>query len=650
MMSERHLLIVDDNVATRYAMRRRLESHGYRVIEAGNGADGLALIEANGLDAVILDVNLPDMSGFDIARRLRAAPRTALLPVIHVSAASIDTRDIISGLDAGADAYLVHPIDPDVLLATLGTLLRVRDTETALKEREEHFREIFENISAPIVVVDSSLNIHNRNQAFSRLALDCTGDELDDCMVKDQDATLDIVREVIRNRGRWSGLLSMLGEESDRTTQWQVAPYRAPDLSFIFIEDVTERLHKQRSQEELLATVSQQLRAEVQERQRTEAQLLQASKMDSLGKLTGGIAHDFNNLLTSVMMSLELVIERVNSGKYEQIQRYAEGALQSAKTGSALTHRLLAFARQQPLAASSVDLNALVVSLEDFIRRSVGENVSLVLDLSPVPAIAHVDASQLESALINLVINARDALPEGGEIRISTQLLDVSGDAELTDGRYVAARVRDNGTGVAPEVLDKVFDPFFTTKPTGKGTGLGLSMLYGFAGQSGGIARMRSELGRFTEVTLWLPAGETLSEEVVADTPRAVAATAAHVLIVDDIAAVSVVLRETLLDAGYRCSTAESAESALEVLQADPSIDLLLTDIGLPRMNGKELAKHARAARPELPVLFMTGYAESAKNRVKFTEPGMDIMLKPFSTAELLGKVAMLLGRDEGAG
>ncbi|WP_092285867.1 response regulator [Halopseudomonas sabulinigri] len=650
MMSERHLLIVDDNAATRYAMRRRLESHGYRVIEAGNGADGLALIEANGLDAVILDVNLPDMSGFDIARRLRAAPRTALLPVIHVSAASIDTRDIISGLDAGADAYLVHPIDPDVLLATLGTLLRVRDTETALKEREEHFREIFENISAPIVVVDSSLNIHNRNQAFTRLALDCTGDELDDCMVKDQDATLDIVREVIRNRGRWSGLLSMLGEESDRTTQWQVAPYRAPDLSFIFIEDVTERLHKQRSQEELLATVSQQLRAEVQERQRTEAQLLQASKMDSLGKLTGGIAHDFNNLLTSVMMSLELVIERVNSGKYEQIQRYAEGALQSAKTGSALTHRLLAFARQQPLAASSVDLNALVVSLEDFIRRSVGENVSLVLDLSPVPAIAHVDASQLESALINLVINARDALPEGGEIRISTQLLDVSGDAELTDGRYVAARVRDNGTGVAPEVLDKVFDPFFTTKPTGKGTGLGLSMLYGFAGQSGGIARMRSELGRFTEVTLWLPAGETLSEEVVADTPRAVAATAAHVLIVDDIAAVSVVLRETLLDAGYRCSTAESAESALEVLQADPSIDLLLTDIGLPRMNGKELAKHARAARPELPVLFMTGYAESAKNRVKFTEPGMDIMLKPFSTAELLGKVAMLLGRDEGAG
>ena len=649
-MSERRLLVVDDNAATRYSIRRRLESHGYRVIEAGNGADGLALIEANGLDALILDVNLPDMSGFDIARRLRADPRTALLPVIHVSAASIDTRDIISGLDSGADAYLVHPIDPDVLLATLGTLLRVRDTETALKEREEHFREIFENISAPIVVVDSSLNIHNRNQAFTRLALDCTGDQLDDCLVKDQDATLDIVREVIRNRGRWSGLLSMLGEESDRTTQWQVAPYRAPDLSFIFIEDVTERLHKQRSQEELLATVSQQLRTEVKERQRTEAQLLHASKMDSLGKLTGGIAHDFNNLLTSVMMSLELVIERVNAGKYEQIQRYAEGALQSAKTGSALTHRLLAFARQQPLAARSVDLNALVVSLDDFIRRSVGENVSLVLDLSPVPAIAHVDASQLESALINLVINARDALPEGGEIRISTQLLDVSGDAELADGRYVAACVRDNGTGVAPELLDKVFDPFFTTKPTGKGTGLGLSMLYGFAGQSGGIARMRSELGRFTEVTLWLPAGETLPEEVAADTPRAVAASAAHVLIVDDIAAVSVVLRETLLGAGYRCSTAESAESALEILQADPSIDLLLTDIGFPRMNGKELAKHVRTARPELPVLFMTGYAESAKNRVKFTQPGMDIMLKPFSTTELLGKVAMLLGRDEGAG
>lgn len=642
-MSERCLLVVDDNAATRYSIRRRLESHGYRVLEAGNGEDGLALIDAHPLDALILDINLPDMSGFDIARRLRADPRTALLPVIHVSAASIDTRDIISGLDSGADAYLIHPIDPDVLLATLGTLLRVRDTEQALREREEHFREIFENISAPITVVDSSLNIHNRNQAFNRLALDCTSDELSDCMVPGQDSTLDIVRTTIAARGRWSGLLTMLGEDSDRVTQWQVAPYRAPDLSFIFIEDVTERLQKERNQEELLATVSHQLQTEVKERERTEAQLLHASKMDSLGKLTGGIAHDFNNLLTSVMMSLELVIERVNAGKYDQIQRYAEGALQSAKSGAALTHRLLAFARQQPLEAKSVDLNALVASLNDFIRRAIGENIELVLDLSPEPAIAHADHSQLESAIINLVINARDALLNGGEIRISTHVLEVEGDSELADGRYVAARVRDNGTGIAPELLDKVFDPFFTTKPSGKGTGLGLSMLYGFAGQSGGVARMRSEVGRFTEVTLLLPVGDKMPDEIKAEARSASTSAGGHILIVDDILAVSAALRETLIDAGYCCTLADSAEAALEILNDDHSIDLLLTDIGLPRMNGNELAEAARNARPELPVLFMTGYAESAKNRENFREPGMDIMLKPFSMNELLDKVGLLL-------
>jgi len=646
-MPKRCLLVVDDNAATRYSMRRRLESHAYRVFEAGNGADGLALIETQHLDALILDVNLPDMSGFDIARRLRADPRTALLPVIHVSAASIDTSDIISGLDSGADAYLVHPIDPDVLLATIGTLLRVRDTEQALKERNEHFREIFESISAPIAVVDSNFEIHNRNQAFTRLVIECTEDYLSDCVAEGQDELLAVVSERVSAMQRWSGTVNMQGRVGERVTQWQVAPYRAPDLAFIFIEDVTERLLKERNQEEQLASVSQQLQVEVKERERTEAQLLQAGKMDSLGKLTGGIAHDFNNLLTSVMMSLELIVERIEAGRPDQVQRYAESALQSAKSGAALTHRLLAFARQQPLESKAVDINALVVSLDDFIRRSVGEKVTLELNLSEEPVIAHADASQLESALINLIVNARDAMPNGGEISISTEVLTISNDAELKDGQYMAVRVRDNGIGIEPELLDRVFDPFFTTKSIGKGTGLGLSMLYGFAGQSGGAARLRSSLGQFTEVTLLLPAGVAAVEmhEVAEVTPPP-AARGGHILIVDDIVAVSAAIRETLVDAGYECVTADSAEGALELLKGDAPVDLLLTDIGLPRMNGRELAEAARFDRPQLPILFMTGYAESAKNRESFREAGVDIMLKPFSMKELLGKISQLLAQS----
>ncbi|QJD58389.1 response regulator [Pseudomonas sp. gcc21] len=642
-MTKRRLLVVDDNAATRYSIRRRLEAHGYQVLEAGNGADGLALIDEHPIDALILDINLPDMSGFDIARRLRFDPRTAVLPVIHVSAASIETSDIINGLESGADAYLVHPIDPDVLLATLGTLLRVRDTERALKEREEHFREIFENISAPIAVVDSSFQVHNKNRALSRLIASCPGDDISRCMADGQDELLETISARIKAGERWTGTATMRGPVSERITQWQVAPYRPPDLALVFIEDVTERLQKERNQEQQLATVSHQLQHEVKERERTEAQLLQAGKMDSLGKLTGGIAHDFNNLLTSVIMSLELILERVEAGRYSQIKRYADTALQSAKSGAGLTHRLLAFARQQPLEARSVDVNALVDSLDDFIRRAIGENIILTLELAPTPVIAYADGSQLESALINLVINARDALPNGGEICISTEVVTVERDPEIADGRYVALKVRDNGIGIAPEVLDKVFDPFFTTKSVGKGTGLGLSMLYGFAGQSGGVARLCSEVGQFTEVMLLLPVGEEIHQATEVEGAATRATTSGHILIVEDIIAVSAAISERLTDAGYQCTQTDNVESALALLHGDAPIDLLLTDIGLPRMSGHELADEARRVRPNLPVLFMTGYAESARDRNQFSQPGTDILMKPFSMDDLLVKLLRLM-------
>jgi len=642
-MSERRLLVVDDNAATRYSIRRRLEAHGYTVLEAGTGTDGLAMIDSQLFDALILDINLPDMSGFDIVRRLRSDPRTEVLPVIHVSAASIETRDIINGLDSGADAYLVHPVDPSVLIATLGTLLRVRDVEQSLKEREKDFREIFENISAPIAVVDSSFRVLNKNRSFSSFVAECPGESITDFMGDGQEEFLDTVRAQMIAGKRWTGIARMWGLDSERTVRWQVAPYRAPDIALIFIEDVTEQLQKELSQQQQLATVNHQLKNEVKERERTEAQLLHAGKMDSLGKLTGGIAHDFNNLLTSVMMSLELIVERVDSGRYEGIKRYAEAALQSAKSGAALTHRLLAFARQQPLEANPVDLHALIWSLNDFICRTIGENITLTLELSPETLIAHADANQIESAIINLVINARDALPSGGQIWICTELLTIENDPELANGRYVAIKVKDNGIGIEPELLDQVFDPFFTTKPIGKGTGLGLSMLYGFAGQSGGGARVSSTLGEYTEVTLLLPVGEETSELSVPAPAVASTMLRGHILVVEDIIAVSTVITERLNDAGFQCTHTDSVESALALLNGDAPIDLLLTDIGLPRMNGLELADAARRARPNLPVLFMTGYAESAKNRKNFSEPDTDILLKPFRMEELISKLSRLL-------
>ncbi|MCV2225344.1 response regulator [Pseudomonas mercuritolerans] len=634
------LLIVDDNVATRYALRRRLERHGYTVLEAGTGSDGLALIESEALDALILDVNLPDMSGFDIVRLLRADPGTALLPVIHVSAASIQTGDIITGLNAGADAYLIHPVDPDVLLATLRTLLRVRDTENALRESEARFREIFANVSAPIAVLDANLKVHECNHAFAQLIVDNRDPQaLRECFADDQSSILDELRLRLVDGERWKGTLNMRVQGEIRETQWQISPYRTPELSLVFVEDVTEHRHRERSHLARLDDTTTQLAKEVAERVHAEAQLLQVQKMDALGKLTGGIAHDFNNLLTGIITSLELIQKRVADERLDKVQFYTEAALNSAMSAASLTHRLLAFARQQPLDTRPVDINEHVRSLEELLVRTIGERITLKLELTNKPAIALVDPVQLESAVLNLVINARDALPSGGNIWVNTYAAYSHGDPNLADGAYVALSVRDDGTGIEHNVIDKVFEPFFTTKPLGQGTGLGLSTIYGFARQSGGDAHIRSVARRGTEVTIMLPG---TNDPTGADAPVPVPdakGSGEHVLIVEDMATVRLFVTEVLEDAGYRCTQAADIESALERLQNDPSIDLLLTDVGLPRMSGRELADVARGWHEGLPILFMTGYAETALNRQVFLGTGMDMLVKPFQISELLDKV-----------
>ncbi|WP_210015329.1 response regulator [Pseudomonas palmensis] len=641
MKPDIRLLIVDDNIVTRYALRRRLECHGYRIDEAGTGGEGLELIASQTYDALILDVHLPDMSGFDIVRILRATPATALLPVIHVSAAAIGTGDIITGLDAGADAYLIHPVDPEVLLATLRTLLRVRDTEQALRESEARFREIFVSTAAPIALLGTGLKVHECNQAFAQLIQDnLSPDTLVECFADDQQPVIDELLRRLGTRDRWKGLLHMRVNGQLRETQWQVSPYRSGESSLIFVEDVTEQRHRERTQRAELDSATTLLAQEVAERARTEAQLLQVQKMDALGKLTGGIAHDFNNMLTGIITSLELIKKRIEQGRVDKVQSYADAALGAAMGAATLTHRLLAFARQQPLDPRPADINQHIRSLEELLRRTIGEHISLHLNLSEHLSVALVDPIQLENAVLNLVINARDALPQGGNIWISTYAAHTQDDLKLADGAYVALSVRDDGSGIAPEVIGKVFDPFFTTKPIGQGTGLGLSTIYGFARQSAGDVQIRSTGGRGTEVTLMLPASQSPLLSITEPTPDTVISTAGeHVLVVEDMSVVRSFVCEVLTDAGYRCTPAPDVESALQKLHADPSIALLLSDVGLPHMNGRELANVARMLRPSLPVLFMTGYAENAIDRQHFLGERMDIVTKPFQIHELLDKV-----------
>ncbi|WDI94903.1 response regulator [Xanthomonas campestris] len=644
MPSSHRILVVDDNAVTRYSVRRVLEHHQFVVEEAGTGGEGLVRLAAEAFAAVVLDVNLPDMSGFDIVRTLRAEPRTALLPVVHVSAASIATGDMITGLDAGADAYLIHPVDPNVLVATLRTLLRARNAEEALRLSEARFREIFEHIGAPIAVVDAQLHTQEANAAFQRLIGSATPCEAINVPGLDQCATVQALTAALGRRERWSGTLSILRDGVVRETEWRVSPYREPDLGLLFVEDVTEQRLREREQRQELDTATTELAHQIAERQRTEIQLLQAQKMEALGKLTGGIAHDFNNLLTSIISGLDMIQLAVESNRIERVPRLAEIATGSAHRAAALTQRMLAFARKQSLDAQPFDVNARVRSLEDMLRRSIGENIALELQLAEAPLVAIADANQLENVVLNLVINARDALQGHGTIRIQSAPHTAYNDPELEDGDYVAVNVIDDGSGIDPAILSQVFEPFFTTKPIGEGTGLGLSMTYGFARQSGGTARITSTLGSGTTVALLLPRGLTVGEALPPPPPNAPRGRSQRILLVDDTDVVRMMVSEVLSDAGYHVIEAENADGALAQLRADAHIDMVVSDVGLPGMNGRDMADVARDLRPGLPILFITGYAENAATRQEFLAEGMALLPKPFSLNDLLNTVSRMLG------
>ncbi len=372
--------------------------------------------------------------------------------------------------------------------------------------------------------------------------------------------------------------------------------------------------------------------------------------MEAVGQLTGGLAHDFNNLLTGISGSLELLQARVAQGRIGDLERYLSAAQGAAKRAAALTHRLLAFSRRQTLDPKPTDANRLMAGMEELVRRTMGPEVAVEVVAAGGLWATLVDPNQLENALLNLCINARDAMPDGGRLTIETgnRWLDqrAARERDLPPGQYVSVCVSDTGTGMAPEVTARAFDPFFTTKPIGMGTGLGLSMVYGFVRQSGGQARIYSEPGQGTMVCLYLPRHHGVAENV--DIPRELAEAPRSeqgetVLVVDDEPTVRMLVREVLADLGYTAIEAADGPAGLKVLQSNARIDLLVTDVGLPGMNGRQLADAARERRPELRVLFITGYAENAVLNHGHLDPGMHVMTKPFAMEALASRIKELI-------
>ncbi|AAZ37512.1 response regulator [Pseudomonas savastanoi pv. phaseolicola] len=383
-----------------------------------------------------------------------------------------------------------------------------------------------------------------------------------------------------------------------------------------------------------------------------EEALIQAQKMEAVGQLTGGLAHDFNNLLMGVTGNMELLLSRIRQERFTELDRYINAALEGSRRAASLTHRLLAFSRRQTLAPKATDIDLLVAGMDELIRRTVGPAIDMQVIASRGLWSTLVDPHQLENSLLNLCINAKDAMPDGGQLLIQTGNRHLNAAAaaryQLPAGRYVELCVSDTGTGMDKDVMARAFDPFFTTKPLGMGTGLGLSMIYGFARQSGGGVNITSNVGEGSKVCILLPMHEGEPEAVaLEDSPLQVPAPGISdetILVVDDKPAVRQLIAELLEDLGYTILQAERGADALTILQSKAAIDLLITDVGLPGgMNGRQVADAARDVRPDLKILFVTGYAENAALAHDTLEPGMHVLPKPFAIAELIGRVTELL-------
>ncbi len=446
---------------------------------------------------------------------------------------------------------------------------------------------------------------------------------------------------------------------SDGSYRWHLAraiPIQDEDGNVDHWIGTNTDIENQKSNEEALSRLNETLESRVAERsaelEQAHAALRQAQKMEAVGQLTGGIAHDFNNLLTGVISGIDMLRARLVQGRHDDIDRYVDAVATSAQRAATLTHRLLAFSRRQPLKPAVVDVNACVDSLRELFERTLGSSIKIDIAATPGLWPTLCDANQLESTLLNLVINARDAMPRGGVLGIQTcdyaiTPQEAASEPGLVPGDYVRICVVDNGAGMSAEIVSKVFEPFFTTKPIGEGTGLGLSMSYGFAKQSHGHIRVESEPGKSTRVMLYLPRYSGTRSTPTPDASRTQAALPAArtrtVLVVEDEPVIRELILEVLRGENWRCLEAADGNVGLALVKSHADIDLLITDVGLPGMNGRALAEQARQALPALRVLFVTGYAENSTFDLTGSNHAMELLPKPFGVDDLLRAVNGLL-------
>jgi PAS domain S-box-containing protein len=673
------VLNVDDDEAGRYATSQILRSHAFEVVEADDGATALTLARKKP-DLVLLDVNLPDMSGFAVCRALQADPNTRRIPILFLSATYVDDSATIEGLGEGAGGYLTHPIEPPVLIAYVKALLRSRRAEAQALDAATVWRTTFDAMDNRLCVVDAKGRILQCNEAMSR-ALNARPEDLEGL------AYYQVLPAEAAARGR-STLAGVLETGCRQSTElhlsdgwWHTLASPVVDASgrltgaVLSSEDITERKRAEHALREAkhslerrvdertaeLAAAIKGLQKEIaeremaeKERRQIEEQLRHTQKMDAVGQLAAGVAHEFNNLLVGILTNARLLRTTSEDDLPEGPAQPLETIIRSGERAEVLVRQLLTFSGRKETSLTLFDLNQVVADMQGILRPLIGERVtlevSLSTDLKPVKA----DPTQFEIVITNLVVNARDAMPGGGAIKLSTANVafdekDASRKPDVAPGAYVELSVTDTGSGMAPETIERVFEPFFTTKPAGQGTGLGLSTVFAIIKHAGGNVTIESHVGKGTDVRVYLPQAEgSLAPSDAADPGLKERDYRGNetILLCDDEEVVLDSYGRLLESRGYTVIAARNGKEALELGSAHAGeISLLVTDATMPGMGGPELAERLTRKYPDLRVICMSGYAASDRSADGAEPPGIKFLKKPSTPATLFGLIRKLLDR-----
>ncbi|WP_193557312.1 response regulator [Microvirga pakistanensis] len=654
------ILVVDDDPRNLIAVEEILRGPGIEIIKADSGEAALRQVLQHDFAAILLDVQMPRLDGYEVAGLIRNRPRSSRVPILFLTAFNKDDMHVFRGYSAGAVDYVFKPIEPLILKSKVGVFvdlyrkteeirrqgeeerrllmenLRVRSeklkTEQALRRREEHQSIVLESL--PIALYTASVQEDHRQLHFTNESIERITGFPPKAFLESPDFWSSRLHPDDRDR-----VLNQLQELTDQGTVTLEYRWTCADGSERFFLDQTMLMHDDDGRPREFFGMW----FDITERKQLEQNLLHASKLEAVGRLTGGIAHDFNNMLSVVIGNLDL-LQRAIKGNAKAEPR-VRMAMEGAQRCADLTHRLLAFSRRQPLQVSTIDVGSLMPGLLELMRRTLGERINVSLEIEENIYLIEVDRAQLEAALLNLAVNARDAMPEGGDLSISvgTQALDETKVAH--PGEFVVISVRDTGIGMPPEVLQRVFEPFFTTKESGKGTGLGLSMVYGFVQQSHGHVEIDSAPNDGTTIRIFLPrahgVAESPNEKQRSDTtPFGAGQT---VLVVEDNPAVRQVAISTLHSLGFDVIEAETGDAAATLLKANDRVRLVLSDVRMPGgLSGIDLARFIRSEKPDVQVLLTTGYVDGEE-----TIEDVELLYKPYRATDLAEKIQALLDKTQ---